>query len=167
MVDSCVSVFFLLVVFKNVEDRNLWAFLGVYGPNDDVSRRLLWKELARVYSWWNLPWCVARDFNVTCFPGERLGVGVSVGAMKDFSDFISDLGLMDYPMVGGHVTWSNNWSIQSWSRINWFLCSFNWDSPYSYAIQRRFPRLYSDHFPIRSVGVLGVEKNPFNLKIFG
>jgi exonuclease III len=37
---------------------------GVYGPNDDVDRRELWDELARLMSWWEMPWCIGGDFNV-------------------------------------------------------------------------------------------------------
>jgi len=35
----------------------VWAFGGVYGPNDDGERRLLWDEMAGLMSWWDRPWC--------------------------------------------------------------------------------------------------------------
>jgi hypothetical protein len=38
--------------------RITWAFAGVYGPNFDRDRRLLWDELADLISLWNLPWCI-------------------------------------------------------------------------------------------------------------
>ncbi|KAG6657151.1 hypothetical protein CIPAW_04G070100 [Carya illinoinensis] len=58
---------------RNVDDNYLWAFDGIYGPNIDSSRRMLWEELAGIHRWWNLPWCISGDFNVTRFPSERSG----------------------------------------------------------------------------------------------
>jgi hypothetical protein len=31
------------------------------------DRRLLWDELAGLLNWWDLPWCIGGDFNVTQF----------------------------------------------------------------------------------------------------
>jgi hypothetical protein len=39
-------------------------------------------------SWWNLPWCVGSDFNVTGFPSERLEEARLSLAMLEFFDFI-------------------------------------------------------------------------------
>ena len=44
--------------FKNVGDNFEWACTGVYVPNVDRERRLLWEELSSLHSWWNVPWCV-------------------------------------------------------------------------------------------------------------
>jgi exonuclease III len=41
------------------------AFAGVYGPNSDRDRRHLWDELVGMLNWWNLPWCIEGDFNIT------------------------------------------------------------------------------------------------------
>jgi hypothetical protein len=83
--------------FKNTVDDFSWAFAGVYGPNIVSNRRSLWEELAGLISWWDVPWCLGRDFNVTRFPFERSGEARFCLAMMDFSDFISELGLMDLP----------------------------------------------------------------------
>lgn len=50
MVDSCIGSYSNSVLFKNVEDRVVWVFSGVYGPNDDSFRRILWDELVRISS---------------------------------------------------------------------------------------------------------------------
>ena len=40
--------------------------------------------------------CIWGDFNITCFPGERVGAERVSTAMRDFSDFISDQGPIDF-----------------------------------------------------------------------
>jgi exonuclease III len=42
MEDSCIGSYSLSVLFRNVEDGVSLVFYGVYGPNDDSSRRILW-----------------------------------------------------------------------------------------------------------------------------
>jgi hypothetical protein len=46
----CVGEFTLVVPFRNVEDQFTWAFMGVYGPNSNRDRRLLWDELVGLLS---------------------------------------------------------------------------------------------------------------------
>jgi hypothetical protein len=131
--------------FKNVLDDFEWAFAGVYGPNGDLDRRYLWDELTGLMSLWDLPWCIGGDFNVIRFPSERSGGRRISAAMREFSDFIFEKGLMDLPLTGGLCTWSNT---RSWSRIDRFLISPNWEARFPEAIQKRLLCLCSDHFPI-------------------
>jgi hypothetical protein len=140
-----VGEFVVACSFRNVADSFSWAFAGVYGPHYISSRRLLWEELAGLMSWWELPWCIGGDFNVTRFPNERSGDGRFRSDMMDFSDFISEQGLMDLPLAGGTFTWSN---LSSWSRLDRFLVSPDWEAKYPGLLQKRMPRLCSDHFPI-------------------
>jgi hypothetical protein len=35
---------------KSIDDYFVWSFGGVYGPNDDGDRRVLWDELASLMS---------------------------------------------------------------------------------------------------------------------
>jgi hypothetical protein len=94
-----------------------------------------------------MPWCIGGDFNITRFPSDRSGDG-SVSAMRDFCDFFSDQGLMDFPLAGGSYTWSISCDPPDWSRIDRFLVSPDWEARFPVASQKRLPRLYSDHFPI-------------------
>jgi hypothetical protein len=94
-INKCVGECSVAVTFRNVEDHLTWAFAGVYDPNFDGDRRFLWDKLAGLLSWWNLPWCIGGDFNVTIFPNERSGEARLCLAMVEFFDFISEQGLMD------------------------------------------------------------------------
>ena len=90
--------------FKNVQDHFEWAFSGVYGPNVDADRFILWKELAGVRSWWGVLWCIGGDFNVIRFPSEKLTEGRLTGATMNFLDFIFELELIDLPLLDGQFT---------------------------------------------------------------
>ncbi|KAF5453927.1 hypothetical protein F2P56_023637 [Juglans regia] len=131
--------------FKSVSDNFLWAFAGVYGPNLDSDRRLLWEELAGVHSRWDLPSCIGGDFNVVRFPSESFGSRRVRHAMVEFSECIFVLNLRDLPLVGGSATWSNN---QTWSRLDRFLISPEWESHFPDVWQKRLAHLSSDHWPI-------------------
>jgi hypothetical protein len=95
-----------------------------------------------------LPWCIGGDFNVTRFPAERSRDVRLNTAMMEFSDFISEQGLMDLPLAGGPFAWSNNQENPSWSRLDRFLVSPDWDVKFLGTLQKRLPGLCSDHFPI-------------------
>lgn len=94
--------------FRNVADSFEWAFAGVYGPNDDIVKRVLWDELAGLLSGWDLLWCIGGDFNITCFPSERSSDTHSSPILLEFSKFIFVWGHMNIPLFGGNLTCSNN-----------------------------------------------------------
>lgn len=43
--------------FSYVEDNFWWAFTGIYGSTIDSNMYILW-ELARLHSWWDIPWYI-------------------------------------------------------------------------------------------------------------
>jgi exonuclease III len=57
-VEDAVGQFSVSCKFKNVANQKEWMFTGVYGPNNDGDRRLMWDELAGIHSWWDVPWCM-------------------------------------------------------------------------------------------------------------
>jgi len=132
-VEEYVGRYTLALSFRNAEDNFSWAFGGVYGPNDDGERRVLWDEMAGLMSWWDRPWCFGGDFNVVRFPSERSGEGGFTTAMEDFSEFIHEQSLVDVPMHGRQFTWSNN---RGWSKIDRFLLSLEWEEHYPDVSQR-------------------------------
>ncbi len=150
-VDEAIGHYSLSCKFRNVADRYEWAFTGVYGPNVDSERGVLWDELAGINSWWDVPWCVGGDFNVVRFPSERLGTAAFAPAMYGFSDFISTHGLVDPPLEGGTFTWSNNGVSASMSRIDRFLFTTDWEGRFSIIQQKRLCRILSDHSPFMLV----------------
>jgi hypothetical protein len=88
---------------------------------------------------------VGGDFNIVRYPSERVGLDKISPDMRDFSDFIFSLGLLDIPMEGGSMTWSNSTSS---SRLDRFLFSPSLEDHFSKIVQRRLPRILSDLFLI-------------------
>jgi hypothetical protein len=146
--DSAVGQYSISCKFRNVLDQTDWAFSGVYGPNINSERDIMWEELAGVASWWGVPWVIGGDFNVVRFPSERLCATHFTPAMHGFSDFISSCGLRDTQLEGGLFTWSNNRANAAMSRIDRFLYSDEWDGLFPKIQQKRLPRILSNHFPI-------------------
>jgi hypothetical protein len=62
------------------------------------------------------------------------------GAVTAFAEFTAEQGLMDLPLFGGGgggggvSTWSNN---MSWSRLDRFLVSLEWEFSYSGLLQKK------------------------------
>jgi hypothetical protein len=80
-IDEAIGTFSLSCKFKSVLDQFVWAFSGVYGPNDNSERILLWEELSGISHLWDIPWCIGGDFNVARYMYERAGVPRSTTAM--------------------------------------------------------------------------------------
>ena len=68
--------------------------------------------------------------------------------MQGFSDFISSIGLVNPLLEGGRFTWSNGREREAMSRLDRFLFSPDWEDKFPCIVQRKRPRLMSDHFPI-------------------
>jgi exonuclease III len=89
-VDEAASYYSLSCKFRNVQDQFEWIFTGVYGPNLDGERGLLWEELLGLLSWWDAPCCIGGDFNVVRFPSEKSGMASFHSAMHEFNFFFFD-----------------------------------------------------------------------------
>lgn len=62
------------------------------------------EKLDSVVHNFSVPWCVLGDFNVVCFPSERLGCNRLSFYMMEFSDFIDSSNLVDLPLGLGPYT---------------------------------------------------------------
>jgi hypothetical protein len=82
---------------------------------------------------------------VVHYPTKRMGSNHITPNIRDFSDFIFSLGLVDLPLEGGRFTLSTT---QSGSRLDRFLYSPSLETHFSQIVQRRLPRVFFYHFHV-------------------
>jgi hypothetical protein len=76
----------------------------------------------------DIVWCIMGDFNAIADPNERRGIGVSnlVGReVTEFREFISQMELVDLPLLGRQFTWFHTNGI-AMSRLDRVLISPEW-----------------------------------------
>lgn len=120
----------------------------MYGPQTRREREELWWEMAASRGVCEGAWVVCGDFNTTRFANERRHNGGLTRAMRDFSEIIGELELVDPPLLGGMFTWAKKENQECSSRIDRFLFSVEWDEVFSNIKQSLLPRISSDHCPI-------------------
>lgn len=142
-----------------------WCITGIYGPHCRKERKLLWWELAAIRGIWEGPWVVCGDFNTTRFINERSNNFNLTRAMKEFSDIIQQLELVDPPLFGGSFTWKRRNNQSEASRIDRILFSTEWDESFRHIRQSTLPRVASDHNPISlQCGEWGTSKSYFKFE---
>lgn len=124
-----------------------------------------WEEVAAVYGLCGSTWCIAGDFNVARFIGEKLKSNRITRIMNEFDSLIRDLELKDPLILNGRYTWSNFREVPVRSRLDRFLFSQEWDTMFTNCRQLRRPRITSDHFPVYLD--IGPVTRPLDLGMFG
>ncbi|KAG5621167.1 hypothetical protein H5410_006385 [Solanum commersonii] len=114
---------------------------GVYAPNCYKERRIVWEEVSAVRGLMEGPWAICGDFNVTRYISEKKNCTIRTRGMKEFSDFIEDMKLVDLQLED-----------EAASRIDRILISEEWDDKFQNLKQIPLQRLISDHIPIALLG---------------
>nr|KYP66721.1 Transposon TX1 uncharacterized [Cajanus cajan] len=125
--------------------------VNIYAPCEFSQKRQLWGQLKEKRERSNIKWwCLMGDFNSVRKVTERVGVnGGNVGAVEigDFNNFISDLGIVEVPLIGRSFTWYRP-NGRAKSRIDRIFVSRDWFDQWPGSIQMVLDRNISDHCPI-------------------
>ena len=107
-----------------VKNFNFECCVGViYGHNDRVGRFAMFEELKQLMLAISKPILLLGDFNVVLHPRERIRSFRCDRSMREFSEWIIDLGLIDIPLHGVKFTWRRN---ESKSKLGRGLCCQAW-----------------------------------------
>lgn len=125
---------------------------GVYGPNFYIKRRSVWEELGAIRGIIKGPWAVCGDFNVVRFISERRNCERRTRVMKESSDVIEDLNLVNLQLEDNNYMWFKGDNLEATSRIDGILISEKWDDNFNNIRQSVLQRLISDHSPVALQG---------------
>ena len=129
-----------------INRHNFECCVGViYGQNDRVGRLLLFEEIKTKAVAINKPMLLMGDFNVVLNAGERSGSFRCDLSMREFSNWIEELGLIDIPLQGVKFTWRRN---ESKSRLDRGLCCQSWLRKFPNLSMLGLERSFSNHNPI-------------------
>lgn len=138
---------------------------GVYAPNCYLERRLVWEEIGAIRGLIEGGWAVCGHFNVVRFISEKSNCLKRTKGMREFSDFIEYLKLIDIQLEDGPYTWFRGDNQDIASRIDRILISEEWDDSFNNIKQVALQRLRSDHTPIALLGgVWNQNKNYFKFE---
>ncbi|WMV51255.1 hypothetical protein MTR67_044640 [Solanum verrucosum] len=125
---------------------------GVYAPNCYVERRLVWEEIGSIGGLIEGPWAICGDFNVARYASEKKNCTRRTLGMREFSDLIEDLNLIDLQLENAKFTWFKGDNHQIASRIDRILVSQEWDDVFSNLKQYTMQRIILDHSPVTLQG---------------
>lgn len=101
-----------------VQELQMEGIVGVaYGYHDAVDKRRMWKELVDKRLELNIPILMMGDFNEIRKPQERKGCISTTRNMEEFEEWISDMGLVELPMIGRKFTWRRGGQCNKLDRI--------------------------------------------------
>ncbi|XP_044489107.1 uncharacterized protein LOC123213698 [Mangifera indica] len=134
-----------------VKESSLIALTIVYGYNQPLERRRLWKEINRLSVWMgNKPWLIMGDFNAIKGPNEKIG-GVSWGDTycDDLNKCCGEANLDDLRYMGNQLTWSNcsEGHRRIACKLDRALVNENWKDAFEESLAIFLNPSISDHSP--------------------
>lgn len=144
--------------------RHKIGFLNIYTPQPSNLKEALWNSIeVMINSVDETVWIIFGDFNIDRNQKERVGSSFNVGEANAFNDFISGVGLFDFPMGGRRFTrFGKNGNKPS--KLDRFLVSSNFFDCWNDASVSVLCRSFSDHCPIMlKVGSPNFGPKPFRI----
>lgn len=142
-IDVISSSKYCILLKISPHSRTPWLLSVVYGSPQERFREDLWNELRDIHSNFNLPWCVAGDFNSVLHAHEKEGGGeFNMRAGQRFAQCLFYCNLLDLGCKGPLFTWRSG-SLKE--RLDRALCNSQWQNLFPCCSVINLPLLSSDH----------------------
>ncbi|GJZ26721.1 RNA-directed DNA polymerase, eukaryota [Tanacetum coccineum] len=143
--------------------RHKIGLLNIYAPQPSNLKEALWNSIEVLINSVEAAWIVFGDFNVVRNQEERSGSSFNVGEENVFNDFISRVGLFDFPLGGRRFTRFGKNGNKA-SKLDRFLVSNNFFDCWNDASVLVLCRSFSDHCPLLlKVGSPNFGPKPFRI----
>ena len=148
---SLVSVTSQSITCSISEESRRFYFSAIYGSNDGMERRQLWRHLQDISN--NLstePWILAGDFNIISHPSESSKEEQEYTMdMRDFIACLAQIAVFDHAYSGPYMTWSNHQAEGFIARkIDRVLVNGSWYTCFDQLMVEFLPPEISDHCPV-------------------
>ncbi|XP_021991481.1 uncharacterized protein LOC110888257 [Helianthus annuus] len=154
---------FLLISGHLKGSSDMFNFVNVYGPQNQVGKRDLWTRLLDLMSSRSGLWFFAGDFNVVRGPEERRNSKYKPLCAREFNEFIFEAELCEYELKGSRFTFMvEGRNGKKFSKIDRILVYKSFQNRWPDACVRVLPRGFSGHNPLLiSVNNLNFGPRPF------
>lgn len=111
---------------KYLLNGNVWILTNIYAPCTAKGKREFYEWLKNIQMPVDQDRLIVGDFNLVRSPDNRNREGGDVTEMLLFKEAISALGLIEIPLLGKKITWSNKQHPPLLERLDWFFTSASW-----------------------------------------
>lgn len=154
--------FAFTVSFTSIHSAEAWTLTTVYGPSQDQLRDDFVTWLHDIDIPDNSNWLFLGDFNFYRSTGNINKPGGNLNDIFIFNEVISHLGLLEIPIKGRALTWSNMQEYPLLEQIDWFFTSTNRITTYPNTLVKPLAKYISDHVPC----VVSIQTNIPKAQIF-
>lgn len=147
-VDEWAGSFSLTVMLRKKVDGKILMISNVYGPIAANLRAAFFQELQFINTFSTGVWTVLEDFNVLLSVHDKNGSSTNVSDILRFREVVSEIGLLDLPILNKAFTWTNGRGNPTLERLDRAFISNEWLLAFPRSILRALPRPRSDHSPL-------------------
>lgn len=109
--------------FYSILNNDPWILTSVYGPCDAEGKITFIDWFENIHMPDDIEWLIVGDFNLYRRAENRNRPGGNVSDMMLFNGAISALGLVEIPLHGRKLTWTNKQQPPLLERLDWFFSS--------------------------------------------
>ena len=101
------AIISLSVDFRSLHNNAEWLLTNIYGPCSNEGKCNFVDWLKQISMPDDVDWLLVGDFNLMRSPDNRNKPSGDISEMFMFNEAISALGLVELPLLGRQITWSN------------------------------------------------------------
>lgn len=140
--------FFRTSTFRLNADGSSLHLTNVYAPMTHADKPLFLSELTSLANSISGPWIIIGDFNLTRSPDDKNSRNFCHSEADTFNSVISNLALVELPLVDRSYTWSNRRDDPALVRLDRCFVNTDWDSTFPNSNLFSRERFTSDHIPL-------------------
>jgi exonuclease III len=143
-----VASYTVSATVSDIRTGSQWTITGVYGPQNDLDKRLFLQELCSLKSLAKPDWLILGDFNMIYLDHDKNHGRLNRRVMNHFHRTINHLEVREIQLLGRSFTWSNEQDVPTMTRIDRVFATIPWDDLHHAPILQTLSTAISDHCPL-------------------